>query len=140
MKKENKHCKNKTRNNCSNISKTWWKFGFLVSELVVRFGVQYVVSRHCAIWFSLFIKWSQFQADYWEILRKIDWRRECVETSQTWGARPAWRFWILVGKNILTKNYPPTSLADYWEILKQTMGLRPAWKFWILVGKVLKPK
>ena len=93
------------------------------------------LTLHCAIWFSLFIKWSQFQADYWEILRKIDWSRECVETSQTWGARPAWRLWILVGKNILTKNYPLISLADYWEILRQTRGPRPAWKFWTLVGK-----
>ena len=58
--------------------------------------------------------------------------RKHVKTSQTWGARPAWRFWILVGKNI---HYPLISLADYWKILKQTREPWPAWKFWTRVGK-----
>ena len=124
MKKENKRY---TYNDCSNCSKTLWKFEFIVSELVVGFGEQYVESQHCAIWFSLFIKWSQFQADYWEILRKIDWRRECVETSQTWGARPAWRFWIVVGKNISIKTRFRTSQdkgmkACFWTQLSENFN------------------
>ena len=71
------------------------------------------------------------------------------ETSQTWGARPAWRFRILVGKTISTKNYPLISLTNYLEIqleewmrwdptlveTSQTWGARTAWRFWTQVGK-----